>query len=207
MHNLIFESTTSQNRGIGPYTAGRASYLVSRGNSVDVVTGLPSYPEWKVHADFRGTIYRTDVVDGVRVHRRWQYVPARQSASRRMFYEASFFLTRLSGLLLKRPDVVMGIVPALAGGVLAKVAAARFNLPYCVLFQDLMGAAAAQSGISGGSRIAYVVGLVERWVANGASAIGIIAEGFRPNLERVGVAPHRIHRVRNWSRLKEPSEA
>jgi colanic acid biosynthesis glycosyl transferase WcaI len=34
--------------GIGPYTAGLAENLAARGDEVTVITGLPSYPGWRL---------------------------------------------------------------------------------------------------------------------------------------------------------------
>ncbi len=34
--------------GIGPYTAGLAEHLASRGDDVTVITGLPHYPDWRI---------------------------------------------------------------------------------------------------------------------------------------------------------------
>jgi glycosyltransferase involved in cell wall biosynthesis len=105
---------------------------------------------------------------------------------------------------MPRPDVVLGVVPALGGGVLAGLAARRFSRPFGLVFQDLTAPAAAQSGIAGGGRAARPVSLAEGWTARGAAAVGVVAEGFRPYLESLGVDPGRIHRVRNWMHVEEP---
>jgi glycosyltransferase involved in cell wall biosynthesis len=75
-----------------------------------------------------------------------------------------------------------------------------------VIFQDLMGLAAAQSGISGGRRIERAVRAAEAWVIRGAEGIGIVAEGFRPYLEANGAEPHRIVRLRNWRQIPDAAE-
>ena len=49
---------------------------------------------------------------------------------------------------MPQPDAVIGVVPSLSGGVVARAAAARFRVPYGLIFQDLVGAAAEQSGMS-----------------------------------------------------------
>ena len=38
--------------GIGPYTAGLAEHLASRGDDVTVITGLPHYPDWRIAAGY-----------------------------------------------------------------------------------------------------------------------------------------------------------
>jgi glycosyltransferase involved in cell wall biosynthesis len=46
---------------------------------------------------------------------------------------------------------------------------------------------------------------MECWAARKAEAIGIVAEGFRPYVESLGVDPQGILRVRNWVHIEEPS--
>src|SRR5206468_7328246 len=96
---------------------------------------------------------------------------------------------------------ILAVVPALSGGILARVAARRFGAPYAVLFQDLMSPASAQSGIPGASRARNITRALEGWVARGATKVAIVADGFRDYLESLGVEPARITRVRNWSLL------
>jgi hypothetical protein len=54
---------------------------------------------------------------------------------------------------LPRPDATIGIIPSLGGGLIARMASARFQTPYGLVFQDLMGQAAGQSGVGGASRV------------------------------------------------------
>lgn len=207
MRILIFGINYSpEQTGIGPYTAGLARHLSRKGHVVEVLTGLPSYPEWKVHEGFRWTIWRTQVEDEVTVHRRWHYVPRRQSAAHRLAYEASFLVTGLSSMTFSRPDLILGIVPTLSGGVLARIASRRFHAPYALILQDLMGPAVSQTGVSGAQRVASVVTRVERSISKHAMAVGIVAEGFRRHLHSLGVEPERIQRVRNWARIGEPTQ-
>jgi glycosyltransferase involved in cell wall biosynthesis len=96
---------------------------------------------------------------------------------------------------------VLAIVPALSDGVLARIASRRFGVPYGIVFQDLMGLAASESGVSGGQRVHRAVRGAEGSLARGADAVAVIAEGFRPYLEASGVDAGRIHRLRNWNQI------
>ncbi|PJI53066.1 glycosyltransferase WbuB, partial [Methylobacterium radiotolerans] len=40
--------------GTGKYTAELAEWLAARGHEVGVVTAPPYYPQWRVHAGYRG---------------------------------------------------------------------------------------------------------------------------------------------------------
>jgi colanic acid biosynthesis glycosyl transferase WcaI len=196
--------------GIAPYTTKVAEHLARAGYQVACLTGMPHYPSWRIDRRYSGVFALREDRDGVELHRRWHYVPApgrgQQPAWRRGLYEASFLASGLSALTLTRPHAVIGIVPSLSGGLLARTAARRFGVPYGLVFQDLMGRAAEQSGMAG-ARVAGVARLAEGWAARGAAAIGIVAEGFRPYVESLGVEQTRIRRVRNWTRTGEATVA
>lgn len=202
---IVSISYAPEEAGNAPPTTGLAEHLAGRGHEVVVIIGLPSYPQWRVFDGYRRLLWKHESIRGVDVRRRWHYVPSTQSAIRRGLYEGTFFLTGLSALALPRPDVVLGAVPSLSGGLLARLAALRFRVPYGLILHDLMGRAAEQSGMSGGRRVARVVRAAEGWAARGASGIAIIAEGFRPYVESLSVEPARIQRVRNWTLVEAPT--
>jgi glycosyltransferase involved in cell wall biosynthesis len=191
--------------GTAPYLTGLAEYLSSRGHSVVVATTFAHYPDWTSSAN--GRFAATETRAGVTVRRRSHFVPRRQSAAQRALYEATLLGTGLTALpLRRRPDVVIGTCPSLAAGVLARVAAHAYRVPYGLIFQDLMGLAARQSGVAGGDRVAAVVRRAELALARRARGVAIIAEGFRGYFEAGGVAPERIVRLRNWTRRTRPEE-
>jgi glycosyltransferase involved in cell wall biosynthesis len=191
---------------IGPYTAGLAEYLASRGDRVTVVTGLPHYPEWRIMRGTPRALVREEQIDGVSVIRAAHYVPTAQSAIRRALYESSFGLIGLiASLRVPRPDAILGVVPSLSGGVLSRLTGGRLRVPYGLLFQDLMGPAAGQSGIGGSTSVIWAAEAAERWATRSACAIGVVAKGFTPYLVSLGVDRNRIHHVPNWSRVSPPS--
>jgi colanic acid biosynthesis glycosyl transferase WcaI len=209
MSSLNVLVTTSyywpEGAGSGPYLTGIAEHLSEKGHNVVVATGFAHYPHWISSA--AGRLAVTETRAGVTVRRRWHYVPRRQSAAHRALYEVSLFAFGLTALPARwRPDVILGTCPSLAGGAHAAVASRVYDAPYGLVFQDLMGLAAEQSGVSGGKRVAALVRKSELLLAARANEIGIIAEGFRPYLAEGGVAPEKIHRLRNWTRRVEPTE-
>ena len=197
---LIGINYAPEESGNAPYNTGFAEHMAMRGHEVHFLAGVPHYPSWT-----RGQA-RSGIHNGVHVHRRWHFVPGSQSAPKRALYEGTFLLTGTSLVGLPRPDAVLAIVPALSDGVLARIASRRFGVPYGIVFQDLMGLAASESGVSGGQRVESVVRGTEGWLARDAGAVGVIAEGFRPYLESCGVDAARIHRLRNWNQIPDASE-
>ena len=194
--------------GIGPYTAGLAEHLAPRGDDVTVITGLPSYPGWRLMSGTPRRLVASERLEGVTVVRSAHYVPAAQSAAKRALYEGTFGLTGfLTSLGVARPDAILGVIPSLSGGILARLTGQRLHAPYGLLFQDLMGPAARQSGMAGGGAVARATGAAEAWATAGAQAIGVVAETFRPYVKSLGISSDRIHHVPNWVRLARPSLA
>lgn len=187
--------------GIAPYTAALAERAATLGHRVTVLTGLPSYPRWRVAPAYR-RLYGRERWGNVEVLRSGHFVPRRQSALLRAAYEGSFLLTSSLALpFTRRPDAVIGVVPALADGIASALAARVYGVPYALLFQDLMGPAAAQSGIQGGGVVAHTTAMVEGRLARGAAAVGIVSAAFESYLTDAGVDAHRIVHVPNWTRL------
>lgn len=187
--------------GIAPYTTALAEHLTRRGARVTVLTGMPHYPAWRVFPGFRGRLYLHESVRGVAVRRFHLYVPGRQTAPRRALFELSFLAHVLARAHPRRPDGVIGIIPSLGAGLLAAAFARRAGVSFGLLFQDLCGPAAVQSGLPGGGSVARAVRQVEWALARRAAAVAVVAPGFRRYLEDGGVDGARIVPVRNFTRL------
>ncbi len=194
-----------EHSGNAPYTTGLAEHAAATGWDVTVLTAMPHYPAWRVDRAYRGRLTVTEVRHGVTIRRQAIYVPSRQSALRRALYESSFLVSALPVANLPRPDVIMGIVPSLSGGILARLYAARFHAPYGLLFQDLMGPAAAQSGIEGGGSVARAVGRAEAWAVARARAVGAVTQAFFPYLASLDVPAERLVHVPNWTHISAPT--
>src|SRR3954469_592400 len=103
--------------GISPHNVALCEFLHERGDDVEMLTTFAYYPAWRKRPEDRGHIYRCDVVNGVRVHRCWHYVPARVSALKRIVHEGTFVLSStLQALFLPRPDVYIVVSPPLLLG-------------------------------------------------------------------------------------------
>ena len=202
---LVSTNYAPEHAGIGPYSTGIAEHRAARGDRVQVLAGMPHYPAWRVDPAYRGVWRRTEQVGGVTVHRRRHTVPARQTAVRRALYEASFLVHGGLAAPHGRFDLVLSQMPGLAGGVIGARIARRAGVPHVVVVQDLMGAAAEQSGIAGGGRVAGLAGGVEGRVLRSAAVVGVVHETFRDRVEAMGVPRDRIRVVPNWSHIAEPS--
>jgi colanic acid biosynthesis glycosyl transferase WcaI len=104
-----------------------------------------------------------------------------------------------------KANVIVGTCPTLSGGALAAAAATRYRAPYGVVFQDLVGQAAAQSGVpaaheSAGSYTASSSPLPGAQPPSGSSGGASVA------ISRRGRAGREHSQLRYWTRFVEPVE-
>src|SRR5262249_37911954 len=106
---LIGINYSPEMTGIAPYTTSLAEHLAQFGHDVTVFTGVPHYPTWRVFDGYSGRLRLESTERNVRLRRFWHYVPSRQSAIRRLTFEASFLVHVLPFVNSVRPDVVIGV--------------------------------------------------------------------------------------------------
>ena len=134
--------------GIAPHSVALCESLSARGHDVEMVSTFSYYPTWRKLPEDEGKLYRTDVVNGVPVHRCWHFVPERVSAIKRIIHEASFISTSfLRMLALPRPDVFVVVSPPLALGAAAWKMSWLKRAPFVFHVQDLQPDAALKLGM------------------------------------------------------------
>lgn len=203
---LVSTNYAPEHAGIGPYATQIAEHWAAGGAEVHVLTGMPHYPAWRLDPAYAGVRRVEEERAGVRVHRRAHTVPDRQTALRRALFEVSVLRGgRDAPAGMGRPDAVFAQMPSLAGGMLAARLAKEHGVPFVPVVQDLMGAAAAQSGIRGGGLAALGAGTVERHILRRATLVGVIHESFVDKVAAMGVPADRIRLVPNWSHVRRPS--
>ncbi|MFF3330086.1 glycosyltransferase [Streptomyces sp. NPDC002888] len=203
---MVSTNYAPEHTGIGPYATQLAEHWAARGADTHVLAGMPHYPAWRLEPEYARRWRVTEQRGGVTVHRRRHTVPPRQTALRRALFEASLLAHQLAAPpRMPRPHAVVAQMPSLAGAVVAARIAAWHRVPFVPVVQDLMGAAAAQSGISGGDKAAAVATRAERYVLGRATLVGVIHDTFRPRVEAMGVDPGRIRLVPNWSHVARPT--
>ncbi|MEV7519852.1 glycosyltransferase [Streptomyces sp. NPDC091371] len=203
---MVSTNYAPEHAGIGPYATQIAEHWADLGHETHVLAGMPHYPAWSVEPEYKGALRRTERRAGVIVHRRAHTVPPRQTAVKRALFEGSILLHgAVAPPRMPRPDAVLAQMPSLAGGVLAARLAARWKVPYVPVVQDLMGAAAEQSGISGGEKAAVIAGRAEAYALKRAALVGVIHETFVDRVVGMGVDPEKIRLVPNWSHVAKPT--
>jgi colanic acid biosynthesis glycosyl transferase WcaI len=188
--------------GIPPLVTDAAEWLVARGHSVDVVTAVPNYPERRIHPEYRGVLFCSETLNGVRVHRSWLRARPERSFADKALYELtiSTFALPHAVRLARRADVVVCVVPTLLAAAYAAGVARVLNKRLVLWVQDLVLSAAASVGLgAGASRVLSAAGRLERAAVRAADSVVVCSPGFRDYLIAGGGDPQRIETIYNWA--------
>ncbi len=174
--------------GIGAVMTRRCEYLAARGHEVTVCTGMPYYPEWRVHGNYYGKVFQRESRNGVTILRSWIWVPQRVTPVKRVFFEASFLASSLLRALRgPKPDLLLVISPPLGLALSAKLLSRWFKVPYVFDVEDLQPDAAADLGMLP-ARVLPMLYRLEAMAYDNAALISTITEGMRNRILAKGIA-------------------
>ncbi len=150
-----------------------AGYLVHRGHEVSVVSQVPSYPQGEVYPGYRGTWFRRECRNGLRVTRTWSYAsPERDRFRPRFWNYASFMGTALAGILAgPRPDILLVYSPPLSLGATAMAAGRIWRCPFVFWVNDLWPRAALFLGFMADGGLYRLAGALERSIYRRAARV------------------------------------
>ena len=178
--------------GIGPYNRALCEHLLAAGHEVRMVTTFAYYPAWQKKPEDQGKLYRTDVINGVPVHRCWHFVPKRVTTVKRIFHEASFLTTTFLRLLfLPRPDIYVVVSPPLLLGLAVRTLQLFKRRPYVFHVQDLQPDAALGLGMLKPSAFTRFLYRLEALAYRHAAAVSGISQGMLDAFTRKGVSTTR----------------
>ena len=194
--------------GIAPHSVALCEFLRGQGHDVEMVTTFPYYPTWQKRPEDRGRLYRTDLVNGVRVHRCWHFVPAHVSALKRILHEGSFvFTSTLRVLALGRPDIYVVVSPPLFLGVAAWFAGTLKGAPFVFHVQDMQPDAAVGLGMLKASWFTRALYGLETFAYRHAARVSGITRGMLKTFQKKGVPEAKLIYFPNAIDLKSDAPA
>jgi colanic acid biosynthesis glycosyl transferase WcaI len=194
--------------GIAPHSVALCEFLRGVGHEVEMVTSFAYYPTWQKAPEDRGQLYRTDVVNGVPVHRCWHFVPAKVSALKRILHEGSFvFTSTLRVLTLARPDVYVVVSPPLLLGLAAWFAGKLKRAPYVYHVQDMQPDAAVGLGMLRPNWFTRALYGLEAFAYGHAARVSGITQGMLKTFRAKGVPNAKLVYFPNAIDLKSDEAA
>lgn len=203
--------------GIAPCNVALCRSLRARGHDVRMLTSFPYYPHWEKLPTDRGRLFRTDVLDGVPVHRCWHYVPRSVTLVGRLLHEGSFVLSSLLRALTltePAPDVVVVVSPPLllgaaawAFGWLRRLRSRRWRrVPHVFHVQDLQPDAAVGLRMVKPGPFTRALYALEAFAYRRAARVSGISSGMLRAFTRKGVPADRQVFFPNGIVFPDPAE-
>jgi colanic acid biosynthesis glycosyl transferase WcaI len=179
--------------GIAPHSVALCEFLLQQGHEVEMVASFAYYPTWQKRPEDRGRLYRTDIVNGVPVHRCWHFVPARVSALKRILHEGSFvFMSTLRALFLRRPDVFVVVSPPLLLGIAGWLVGKFKRAPFVFHVQDMQPDAAVGLGMLKANWFTRVLYGLEAFAYRHAARVSGITQGMLKAFRSKGVPEEKL---------------
>ncbi|MBT3269884.1 glycosyltransferase [Candidatus Poribacteria bacterium] len=181
--------------GIAPHATAIARALHGRGHAVTVFTPQPHYPEWQVHAEYRGRRSPSEDMAGITVHRSRIWLPRKDSVTlkTRLVGEGSAVAFQGMKLLrhlptVARADIVIVMSPFFAQAITALALRAALRRDFVFHVEDIIPDSALDTGVldrSGGLARALVsfAGALERRVYRSARCVSTLTSAMRDNIQ------------------------
>ena len=188
--------------GIGKYTGEMGSWLAKNGHTVEVITGMPYYPQWKISSTYKKRWWHTEYVDGVKVYRCPLYVPGKVSSVKRILHEFSFVLSTLpiwiSKLFSPKYDVVISVSPPFHLGALPLLYSRMRRTKIVTHIQDLQVDVAKELRMISNRRLLNTMFAMEKMILKGSSAVSTISKGLMKKIKEKGIAASNCLLFPNW---------
>jgi len=186
--------------GIGKYTGEMAAYLAAQGNTVEVITTPPYYPQWRVREEYRGG-WRKEQLEGVTVLRCPLYVPAEVNGLKRILHELTFVVSSLRYWIpryFRRYDLIICISPPFHLGFLALPHRWLQKTPVLNHIQDLQVDAARDLKIIKNEKLLRLLERTERWLLRRFDVVSTISTGMQRKVVAKGLAADQVWLFPNW---------
>lgn len=188
--------------GIPPLVTDACGWLAARGHEVEVVTAFPNYPQRRIEPAYRGSLWRSELVNGVGVHRSWLRARPGESFLDKALYEASFTALSLPRVIrrVRRADVLVCVVPSLLAAAASAGLSRAGGTRLVLWWQDLVLTAARSLDGLGPLALKALRGAqtAERVALRAADRVVSCSPGFVDYLVEQGGRPERIATVLNW---------
>lgn len=185
--------------GIAPLMTELAEGMVERGHEVRVITAMPWYPEGEIKPEYRGKLFSTEEINGVKVQRCYIWTRRERNVLNRGAFELSFMvLSLIQAFRGWRPNVIFLTVPGLPVAVSAAVLSSIYRSPIILNLQDILPDAAVHVGLIKNTKIITILKYLEKFAYSIATKISVIADGFTKNILAKGVSLEKIVEIPNW---------
>ncbi len=191
--------------GVSYYNPGMCGWMADRGWQVQMHTGTPHYPWWRVPEPYSQDAWwcngGVEHMDGVVVNRVRHGVPAPPlSGLKRMKLDFAYLWGTMLALfsVRRRPDVVVAVAPPFLTGLVAWFHAWRWRVPVNYHIQDLQVDAARELKMLP-NILCSVLESLERIMLRRMRLVSTISTGMQRRIENKSVVRYDVAIFPNWA--------
>lgn len=192
--------------GIAKYNTEMAEWLVTKGHKVDVITAMPSYPEWEIYSEYKNANYLKETINGVNVYRTKLYVPNKRNttAIKRLWMQVSFSVNSLkfwfsSYIKREKYDIIIALCPPLIPLINALVYKLIKRTPIWLHVQDLEFDAAIRLGIVKQKFLSRILNNIETFFFNKVNVLSSITNTMIDRIIQKEIKIKDLVLFPNWS--------
>lgn len=195
-----------EDSAIGLYSTDMIRHLESQGYKINVITGFPYYPQWKIKNEYsKKPTFFSEKLNEIKIYRYKQYVPNNPNFFKRIIHLLDFTFGSLINLFkVKETDIIISIVPFTSTIFLSWILKFRCRAQLWVHVQDFEFDAALQTGLANNKpngfrrMIFYFLFKLEKWMFSKADRVSSISFSMLEKLKTKGVNPSKIFYLPNW---------
>lgn len=191
--------------GIAKYTTEMSEWFAQRGDDVEVIAGMPYYPEWKLRENFPKFYYQSVELNAVNVTRCPHWVPKSPSGVKRIIHLGSFAMSSIFPLLrtffFNKPDVVLIIVPTIFCAPFLLVLAKIFHVKSIIHVQDFEVDAAFSIGFLKSKSLRRFAHAFESYLLSSFDLVTSISGKMLQFAKEKARAHPQFFLFRNWVEL------
>jgi len=124
-----------------------AKFLKENGHDVTVISGVPNYPDGKIHKGYKNQPFLKEDLDGIKIYRTLVF-PTKYTNNLRRFLNYLIFTISsfLVGIFIRRPDLIIASSPPPSAGVTALLLSYLKHAPLIFEVRDVWPGAAKALG-------------------------------------------------------------
>lgn len=194
---------TPELTGIGKYTGEMGAWLAKNKNSVDVITAMPYYPQWKKAHGYQNKFWFREQISNANVQRCPLYVPKNVTGASRIIHEFSFLISSTIFWIrafFKSYDILISPYPPLIIGFwpwLYKIFHPKAKWIFHI--QDLQVDAAKELKLINNKTLLSILTKLELFWLKKADYVSSISEGMKKRILSKGVEESRYIMLPNWA--------
>jgi colanic acid biosynthesis glycosyl transferase WcaI len=190
-----------EDTAIGLYSSQLVEYLTQNGFEVDVITGFPYYPQWKIAEKYRDKPrFYTEKYKSAQIYRYKQYVPEKPRFLKRILHLLDFTIgSYINSRKIKETDLVINIVPFIGAVKVGNYLAKRKKAKHWVHIQDFEFDAAYQTDLTKNKKFIFdFLFWIEKKLLNKADVVSTISYTMLKKLQSKVDPQKETYFLPNW---------